>query len=77
MHLINDPFLNMARALKQAKDAGVLTNDDYQTMFNTIAVTAERDAQTCQAPVCGRTAHIIIDGVALCAVCALKQRGRC
>lgn len=77
MHLISDPFLDHARALKRALDAGALTREDYQTMFNAIAQTAERDAELCATPSCGRTAFNIIDGVALCAVCILKLRGRC
>lgn len=78
MHLISDPFLDQARALKRALDAGALTREDYQTMFNAVANTAERDAEVCHTPACGHTAHVIVGGVALCAVCAMKQRsGRC
>lgn len=78
MHLISDPFLDQARALKRARDAGAITSNDYQSMFNAIAVAAERDARICEEPGCGRTAFVVVGGVALCAICALKRRnGRC
>ena len=76
MHLMSDPFLDSARALKRARDAGEIGQEQYQRMFNAIAAAAESDARICETDGCGRAAYIIQRGRALCAVCALMERNK-
>lgn len=76
MHLISDPFLNSARSLKQQRDAGTISAEQYQHLYQALALAAEGDARTCEANSCTRPAYVIQRGRALCAVCALRERSQ-
>lgn len=55
---MNDPYMAGARALRDARDKGMITEPQYQDMYRALAAAAEGDAVACSIPGCQRAAYI-------------------
>lgn len=68
MHLISDPWLAKARALKIELDKGHITQEGYTHLYAALARAAEADRVRCR--LCEGTAYI----GGLCSEHALQER---
>lgn len=58
MNVINDPFVSGARALVDARDKGMITQAQYESMYTALAKAAEMDTVRCEVEGCSQTAYI-------------------
>jgi hypothetical protein len=59
--------------LRRQYEAGEITREYYEAMRKT---EPDWRDEVCQTPRCTRLAFVVLDGVALCSVCALARRAK-
>lgn len=58
MNVINDPFVSGARALRDARDKGMISQAQYESMYAALAKAAEMDTVRCEEEGCEDTAYV-------------------
>jgi hypothetical protein len=58
MNVSNDPFVSGARALVDARDKGMISQEQYDSMYQALAKAAEMDTVRCEVQGCDQTAYI-------------------